>query len=121
MKGTILEKIVEAKRVRVEAAKTATDKAELTEKAAAAHATAEPHRLRSALSDRGKINIIAEYKKASPSKGIIKDGSDPAVVARAYESGGAAAISVLTEEDYFKGSLYDLRAVRSAVSLPILR
>jgi len=121
MKGTILEKIVESKRIRVEAAKSATDKTELIEKATGVHDTARPHRLRSALSDRGKINIIAEFKKASPSKGIINDGSDPAAVARAYESGGAAAISVLTEEDHFKGSVDDLNAVRAAVSLPILR
>ena len=121
MKGTILEKIVESKRVRVGAAKAATNKNELIENAVAAHATTRPHRMRSALSDRGKINIIAEFKKASPSMGIINDGLDPATVALVYQSGGASAISVLTEEDHFKGSLDDLRAVRSAVGLPILR
>jgi indole-3-glycerol phosphate synthase len=121
MKGTILEKIVETKRNRVAAAKEAADKEELIAKARNTHALSEPHRFRAALSDRRKINIIAEFKRASPSKGIIDDGLNPADVARIYESGGAVAISVLTEEDHFKGSLDDLRAVRGAVELPILR
>jgi indole-3-glycerol phosphate synthase len=67
------------------------------------------------------LNVIAEFKKASPSKGVINDQLDPATVARLYESGGACAISVLTEEKYFQGSLQDLTSVRDAVSLPVLR
>ena len=121
MKGTILEKIVESKRKRVAAAKAAADKDGLIAKARNAHTLSEPHRFRAALSDRRKINIIAEFKRASPSKGIINDGLNPADVARIYDSAEAAAISVLTEEDHFKGSLDDLRAVRGAVDLPILR
>ena len=121
MKGTILEKILEAKRVRVEAAKRTIDSDALRELAIETRATRRAHRFREALSDRSRINIIAEFKKASPSKGVINDGVDPAEIARQYEAGGAAAISVLTEEDHFQGSLDDLRAVRSAVGLPILR
>ncbi len=121
MKGTILEKIVEIKRQRVEAAKLAVEPGLLKERAAAANADAPPHRLRQALANRSSINIIAEYKKASPSKGTINEQLAPAEVAEAYRSGGAAAISVLTEEDNFKGSLDDLVAVRSAVDIPILR
>lgn len=67
------------------------------------------------------INIIAEIKRASPSKGIICNELDPAVYAANYEQGGASAISVLTEQQYFKGSSEDLIKVRNAVTLPVLR
>ena len=67
------------------------------------------------------INVIAEIKRASPSKGHLADIPDPAALARVYESAGASAISVLTEQRLFLGSLQDLAAVRPAVSIPILR
>src|SRR5260370_34448803 len=79
------------------------------------------HAFASALANTDKINIIAEFKRRSPSKGEISSDADPVITARAYESAGAAAVSVLTEEDYFGGSLDDLRAVRKTISLPILR
>ncbi|PVG83643.1 indole-3-glycerol phosphate synthase TrpC [Nocardioides gansuensis] len=66
-------------------------------------------------------SVIAEVKRRSPSKGDLADIPDPAALAAAYERGGAAAISVLTEERRFGGSLDDLRAVRSAVDTPLLR
>ena len=121
MTGTILDKIFSDKRVRVEAAKRASDPATMRERALEARSIRGSHRFRDALSDRSQINIIAEFKKASPSKGEINDGADPAEVATQYQAGGAAAISVLTEEDHFKGSLEDLRSVRVVVDLPILR
>jgi indole-3-glycerol phosphate synthase len=65
--------------------------------------------------------IIAEFKRHSPSAGDIHTGADPVEIARLYEAGGAAAMSVLTEPEHFKGSLEDLRRVASAVSLPLLR
>lgn len=70
---------------------------------------------------RSGVNIIAEIKKASPSKGVICENFNPTEIARQYKEGGAAAISILTEEDFFQGSLDILKAVRKIVDLPILR
>ena len=66
-------------------------------------------------------SIVAEFKRASPSKGLINDQLDPAETAVMYRAGGAAAISVLTEEDHFLGSLDDLLSIKNAVDLPLLR
>jgi indole-3-glycerol phosphate synthase len=65
--------------------------------------------------------VIAEVKKASPSKGLLSAEFDPASIARSYEAGGAAALSVLTDEQHFLGSLSDLESARSAVRVPVLR
>lgn len=121
MKETILEKILAAKRTRVAKARKETDISTLAELARDVRAGSPRHRLQSALSDASRMNIIAEFKRASPSKGMINDTIDVAETARRYEAGGACAISVLTEEDFFKGSLDDLREARAATSLPILR
>jgi len=74
-----------------------------------------------ALAPADRVKIIAEVKRASPSRGDLAAIPDPALQARRYEQGGASAISVLTEGRRFKGSLADLEAVRDAVSLPVLR
>lgn len=74
-----------------------------------------------ALSPAGRVKIIAEVKRASPSRGRLADIPDPAALASVYESAGASAISVLTEQRRFLGSLDDLRAVRTAVGVPVLR
>ena len=74
-----------------------------------------------ALAPRDRVRIIAEVKRASPSRGSLADIPDPAVLASSYQTGGASAISVLTEQRKFLGSLADLEAVRDAVTVPVLR
>jgi indole-3-glycerol phosphate synthase len=74
-----------------------------------------------ALAPADRVKIIAEVKRSSPSRGALADIPDPAALAVSYETGGASAISVLTERRKFGGSLADLEAVRSSVSLPVLR
>ncbi len=115
-----LTEIIELKKNRLYVARASRDYDELKRAAIAARAQSKKHRLRESLRRDG-INIIAEIKRASPSKGIINDQIDVAEVARNYETGGACAISVLTEEDRFGGSLEDLRTARAAVNVPILR
>jgi len=78
-------------------------------------------RFERALAAEGRVNVIAECKRRSPSKGVLMAEYDPAAIAAKYDRGGAAAISVLTEPTFFDGSLEHLRAVRTAVSLPLLR
>ncbi len=119
--SSILNTILESTRVRVDSSKRATDVAALHARARRTRSAAQPHAFRTALEVRDGINIIAEFKKASPSKGVINAAADPAETARSYETAGARAISVLTEPHYFHGSLDDLREIRRTVSLPILR
>jgi indole-3-glycerol phosphate synthase len=83
---------------------------------------AEPHRLRKTLAAKNpELKIIGEYKRRSPSKGIIRENLPPADVASIYQKAGACAISVLTEKHFFGGSIEDLREIRAATSLPLLR
>lgn len=77
--------------------------------------------VKKALTDKSSFNIIAEVKKASPSKGVIRDDFDPINIADEYTKSGAAAISVLTEQHYFKGSLEYLLDIRKTSTLPLLR
>ena len=81
----------------------------------------EPPRDFAGALSRDGFNIIAELKKASPSRGVIRADYSPASLAASLEAAGAAALSVLTEEDFFSGSLSDLKAARKAVQIPILR
>jgi indole-3-glycerol phosphate synthase len=111
----ILARIVEYKRF--ELARDAARRGEL-ERAAASRTG---HRdFRHALTTHAPA-VIGEIKKASPSKGVLAERFDPASIARLYASGGAAALSVLTDQQFFQGSLGDLEAARAAVSLPVLR
>ena len=116
-----LSEIIELKKKRLAIAKAKTPLAELKRKAFAVRENAGAHRLRAALARPDKINIIAEIKRASPSKGVINDTIDVGETAINYERGGACAISVLTEEDRFQGGLEDLTTANDSVSIPILR
>jgi indole-3-glycerol phosphate synthase len=116
----ILSEIIVKKRARLGAAQALVPLALIREAAIAARKLAEPHALLAALRSEA-VNIIAEFKRRSPSKGTIREGADAATIARSYQAAGAVSISVLTEEDYFAGSLEDFRAVRESVSLPLLR
>jgi indole-3-glycerol phosphate synthase len=109
---SFLSEIIERKRQRLASAKR-TVPSQIEKRS-------NPHRLRQALLNDG-INIIAEFKRRSPSKGVIRADADLRQMAKSYEEGGATAISVLTEEDYFSGSLDDLREVKNSVDLPALR
>jgi indole-3-glycerol phosphate synthase len=118
---TILDDIFAAKRKRVEADKNVTDVGGLIDLARETRSKSVAHRFRDSVTNRERVNIIAEFKRASPSKGLINGSAAPADAARQYESSGARAMSVLTEEDFFQGSMNDLVEARAAVSIPILR
>ncbi len=115
---TILDKIASTKRSEIERAKTALPEIELRARVA----DAPPVRnFFVPLAAGPPIKLIAEVKKASPSAGVIRNDFDPVQIAMIYEQHGASSVSVLTDESYFQGSLDYLRAIRSSVSLPILR
>jgi indole-3-glycerol phosphate synthase len=114
----ILETIVASKRREISSARARRSESDLERQAA----TMPPARdFRGALLQAPGIAVIAEVKKASPSAGVICAKFDPVSIARNYERGGAACISVLTDGPFFQGSLADLQAVRAAIGLPILR
>lgn len=115
----LLAAILAATRVRVAAAEARRPRPHLEREALAQPAGGEA--FTQALARRDRVNVIAECKRRSPSRGVLRAAYDPAAIARGYERAGAAAISVLTEPGFFDGSLDHLRAVRAAVSIPLLR
>jgi indole-3-glycerol phosphate synthase len=116
--GTVLDNIVATKRAEIAAAKQARPEAALREMAAQAPPARD---FFGVLGAPGPIRLIAEVKKASPSRGLIRADFRPVEIALTYERHGASCLSVLTDEQYFQGSLDDLRNVRAAVRLPVLR
>jgi indole-3-glycerol phosphate synthase len=115
----LLETIVAATRRIVEVRQATEPIAALAERAHAV--TSHRGRFYDALAGTNRLNVIAECKRRSPSKGVLRAEYDPVAIATAYEEAGAAAISVLTEPTFFDGSLEHLTAVRAAVEVPLLR
>ena len=116
----VLSEIIAKKRERVLVEKSVVPIDEMRRLALEVRGNAASHTLTAALSREG-INVIAEFKRRSPSKGMLRPDADLRQIVKSYEAGGAAAISVLTEEDYFSGALDDLRQVKELVRLPVLR
>lgn len=115
---TILDQILAQKQEELNSARSVTGLMAQVEQAARQAPTARD--FRGAL-EKPTVALIAEVKKASPSKGVLVKDFNPVRIARTYEENGASAISVLTDEKFFQGSLDDLRAVRSSVRIPVLR
>ncbi len=115
----ILDKIIEEKKREIEQARAKVPLQKLIKKSA--NFVGQLRGFKEAISRPGRINLIAELKKASPSKEILRKDFDPLEIAKSYESSGAAALSVLTDKKFFQGELAHLNAVRKAVNLPILR
>jgi len=117
LESTVLEQILVARRRRLDAARLRVPLGELQR---GAEAWSDRRDFTAALRRPG-LRVIAELKRASPSRGVLRPDFRPAEIARGCEAAGAAALSVLTEEDFFSGSLEDLRQARAAVALPVLR
>ena len=120
MADGILERIVAAVRERLEETPPRADLEIAAAEAAAERRREGPRSLAAALSAPGP-SVIAECKRASPSRGLLRDPFDPVALATAYEAAGAAAISVVTEQEFFRGDPSWIRRVRRAVRLPVLR
>lgn len=115
---TILDKIIEKKKIEVAEAKQRVSLEEL-ERYPLFDRTC--YSLKKSVLDPERTGIIAEYKRASPSKGLINGTSTVQEVVRSYQDAGASAISVLTDSDFFQGSLSDLEAARAVLQIPLLR
>ncbi|WP_336982748.1 MULTISPECIES: indole-3-glycerol phosphate synthase TrpC [unclassified Cedecea] len=116
----ILSKIIAVKHEEIAAAKKAITLSQLAEQAAAQNHRDFVAALRHKR-DAGLAGVIAEVKKASPSKGLIRENFNPAEIAVSYQQGGAACLSVLTDEQFFQGSAAYLQQARAACDLPVLR
>jgi indole-3-glycerol phosphate synthase len=116
--NNLLREIIANKRVEVAAAKKKVPESELI---TLAHGKSAARNFREALTSSSSVKVIAECKKQSPSKGVFIADYNPVLLAKRYEKGGAAALSVLTDYKYFGGTLDDLRSVKEQVKIPVLR
>ena len=117
----VLDRILSAKRREVEESKARVPEAEIRKRAREASAPRGFERALRAKIAAGQPAVIAEIKRASPSKGLIRADFDPARIAASYEAHGAACLSVLTDREFFGGSSEDLQAARAACTLPVIR
>ena len=117
----ILKKILERKREEVDERKAKQPLSDVRQQAMQAPACRRFYAAITLRIDTGHTAVIAEIKKASPSKGVIRRNFDPAAIARSYEKGGATCLSVLTDMDFFQGSDADLGLAREVCKLPVLR
>jgi indole-3-glycerol phosphate synthase len=117
----ILQRILASKREEVAAARRAVPDAEIERRARAAPAARDFAGAIRARLAAGKPAVIAEVKRASPSKGLLRENFDPAAIAKSYAAAGAACLSVLTDREYFQGAPEHLAAARAACALPALR
>jgi indole-3-glycerol phosphate synthase len=120
MAKDILSKIVENKKQEIAAAQKRMPEKQLVEQASIIR-NQRPFLKKLKTPGPSGVNIIGEIKRASPSKGVIRPGLDPAALAPEYEQGGAAALSVLTDQVYFQGSFQDFTKARESTTLPVLR
>ena len=116
----ILARILAAKREEIEEARRRVPNATVERLAAEAQPARGFHAALKQAVESGRPAVVAEIKRASPSRGLIRADFDPAALARAYREGGAACLSVLTDAPYFQGRDADLTAARAAVDLPVL-
>jgi indole-3-glycerol phosphate synthase len=114
--ATYLDRILESHRARA-----AADNRPLDRLISDAEACPPTRGFRAALAGRDRLGVISEIKRRSPSKGHLNVGLDAAIMAKTYEQGGASCLSVLTDQEFFGGSVHDLRTARAACDLPVLR
>lgn len=115
----LLDKIVQEKKKEVEKAKEKVPLEKLRQKSSSL--VGQLRGFKEAISQPGKLNLIAEIKKASPVKGVLREDFAPVEIAQAYEASGACALSIITDKKFFQGDLVHLKLVKERVDLPILR
>src|SRR6202140_2473196 len=115
--GAVLDRIIEARRAAIAHRKKSVPETAL--RFGVKHG--QPVRDFAAALERDSLNVIAELKKASPSRGVIRADFDPVALEKGFEAAGAVALSVVTEEEFFRGDLKYMRDARAAVALPVLR
>jgi indole-3-glycerol phosphate synthase len=118
---SVLDRIIAVKRAEIAAAKKTVPEAVLTTRA---NAAPPPRDFVASIKNhiaKGRSAVIAEIKRASPSRGLLREDFEPADLARSYEAGGAACLSILTDREFFQGAAEHLQSARAACSLPVLR